>query len=186
MEFLGIGPLELLFIVVIVIVVIGPKDIQKTMRSIGKGLNSIYKSEGWKAFNEVSRELRSLPGRLAQEAELEEVKKTTGEINQAIASVSSGLSAWTPDGKNSSPASPEPTIRPPAPAAASSTARPDAPETTAEAAALVESAPAELAQAQTDGPNGAQAPVPAKPVTPPAQPEAESSEVDGEQVAPNS
>jgi Sec-independent protein translocase protein TatA len=105
MEVLGIGPLELLFIIVIIIVVIGPKDIQRTMRGIGRGLNSLYKSESWKAFNEVSRELRTLPNRLARDAELEELDKASKEITQAIAATTPSLSAWTKpvDGKKIAP-----------------------------------------------------------------------------------
>ncbi len=95
MEFLGIGPLELLFIIIIVIVVIGPKDIQRTMRGIGRGLNSLYKSEGWRTFNEVSRELRGLPNRLVREAELEELEKASKEISEAISSTTPNISAWT-------------------------------------------------------------------------------------------
>jgi Sec-independent protein translocase protein TatA len=124
MEFLGIGPLELLFIIVIIIVVIGPKDIQRTMRGLGRGLNALYKSDAWRAFNDVSRELRGLPNRLAREAELEELEQASKEINQAIASTTPSLTAWT------TPADGKQTIQPPPakkPAAAPAPAQPPAP-----------------------------------------------------------
>ncbi len=175
MEFLGIGPLELLFIVVIIIVVIGPKDLQRTMRSVGKGLNSLYKSEGWKAFNEVSRELRTLPNRLAREAELEEIQKATGELNQAIASVNSGLSAWTADGKKKpvAPAATPPTQPALAPAPAAAPAggeQPASAQTPGPAGAEATNQP------PVEGSNGAQAPAPASPT--PAATEAARSESD--------
>lgn len=138
MEFLGIGPLELLFIIVIIIVVIGPKDIQRTMRGIGRGLNALYKSDGWKAFNEVSRELRTLPNRLAKEAEIEELHKASKEISQAIATTAPALTAWTTpaDGKLINAKAPAPAdsaakpaeAPPPAPAAPAETAPPAEPE----------------------------------------------------------
>ena len=79
MEFLGIGPLELLFVVLIAILVIGPKDIGKTARTVGQMLNRLYKSEAWKTLQVASNEVRNLPNRLAMEAEmeLEELRELT-------------------------------------------------------------------------------------------------------------
>ncbi len=88
MEFLGIGPLELIFVLVIALIIIGPKDMGKTARNIGHFLNRLYKSEGWRSFLQASRNLRSLPSRLAREAELEElrqVKQAVTETGQEVA-----------------------------------------------------------------------------------------------------
>lgn len=99
MEFLGIGPLELVFILIIIIVVVGPRDIQKTARALGRGLNALYKSEGWKAFNEISKQFRNLPHRLARQAELEELQRVKQEVSDVATAVPS-LGAWTAAGKN--------------------------------------------------------------------------------------
>jgi len=72
MEFLGIGPSELLFIFVIILLVIGPKDIEKTARALGRGLNSLYRSDAYQIIRTASDELRQLPTRLAREANLED------------------------------------------------------------------------------------------------------------------
>jgi Sec-independent protein translocase protein TatA len=89
MEFLGIGPLELAFIIIIALILIGPRDMAKTARSAGRLLNRLYKSEEWKAITDASRNLRNLPNRLAREAALEdldlhnEIKETLDEAKQA-------------------------------------------------------------------------------------------------------
>jgi Sec-independent protein translocase protein TatA len=80
MDFLGVGPLELIFVFIIIILVIGPKDLGKTARTLGRFLNRVYKSEEWKALTQASRTLRTLPNRLAREAELEELN----EIKESI------------------------------------------------------------------------------------------------------
>lgn len=80
MDFLGVGPLELIFVLAIIILVIGPKDIGKTAKTIGRFLNRVYKSDEWRALTEASRTIRTLPNRLAREAELEELE----EIRQSI------------------------------------------------------------------------------------------------------
>lgn len=80
MDILGVGPLELIFVLLIVILVIGPKDLGKTAKTIGRFLNRVYKSEEWKALTEASRTLRTLPNRLAREAELEELSEIRDSI----------------------------------------------------------------------------------------------------------
>jgi Sec-independent protein translocase protein TatA len=73
MDFLGVGPLELIFIIIIALVLIGPRDIGKAARSMGRFLNKLYKSDTWRMLLDTSRTLRNLPERLAREAALEEL-----------------------------------------------------------------------------------------------------------------
>jgi sec-independent protein translocase protein TatB len=77
MEFLGIGPLELLFIVVIILLIVGPKDVARVSRTIGHALNQLYRSDSYKLIQKASAELRNLPQELMKEANLEELQKMT-------------------------------------------------------------------------------------------------------------
>src|SRR3989304_1769806 len=103
MEFLGIGPLELMVIVLIAILVIGPRDIQKTARTLGRWLNALYRSEFWKTLQVTSSEVRNLPNKLAREAGLEQLREMQREVTAATAEIAEeteapslpeGLSAW--------------------------------------------------------------------------------------------
>jgi len=80
MEILGIGPSELVFIVILALIILGPRDMQKAGKTIGKFLRKIVTSDGWKIFQQTSRELRTLPNRLMREAN-EEVNKIGNEID---------------------------------------------------------------------------------------------------------
>jgi Sec-independent protein translocase protein TatA len=71
MEILGIGASEFVFIMLIAIIVLGPKDMQKAGRTIGRFLNQLIKSDGWKVFQKTSDELRNLPRNLMREANME-------------------------------------------------------------------------------------------------------------------
>lgn len=82
MEFLGIGPSELVFIVIIALIVLGPKDMQKAGRTIGKWLRKVITSDGWKLFQQTSREIQMLPTRLMREAALDELKDVQKDLNQ--------------------------------------------------------------------------------------------------------
>ena len=82
MEILGIGPSELVFIVIIALIILGPKDMQKAGRTIGKWLRNIVTSDGWKVFQQTSRELRTLPNRLIRDAN-EEINQIGNELSNA-------------------------------------------------------------------------------------------------------
>lgn len=71
MEFLGVGPTELLLIIVLALIVLGPKDLAKTGKTIGKWLNDIVRSDTWKAVQKTSKELRQLPTQLMRQDNLE-------------------------------------------------------------------------------------------------------------------
>ena len=82
MEILGIGPSELVFIVVIALIILGPKDMQKAGKTIGKFLRNIVTSDAWKMFQQTSRELRTLPNRLMRDAN-DELNQIGNELNNA-------------------------------------------------------------------------------------------------------
>ena len=69
MELLGIGPLELIFIILLILLVLGPKDMVKTGRSIGQFLRKTIFSPTWV---DIQKKMRNLPGQLIQEAGIEE------------------------------------------------------------------------------------------------------------------
>jgi sec-independent protein translocase protein TatB len=91
MEFLGIGPLEFLLIVVIAVIVLGPQGIVKGAREAGKFVRKITRSPMWRDVLDTSREIRDIPQKIIREAgieeDLQEIKRTARgtitEINQA-------------------------------------------------------------------------------------------------------
>jgi Sec-independent protein translocase protein TatA len=74
MEILGIGPLEFIFIIFIALIILGPNDMVKAGRTIGRFLRKIVTSSEWRTIQQASKELRYLPNRLIREAGLEELK----------------------------------------------------------------------------------------------------------------
>ena len=83
MEVLGIGPSELVLVVLIALIVLGPKDMQKAGRTVGQWLNALVHSDSWKVVQKTSHELRNLPTNLMREANLEMIK-TEADIRKAI------------------------------------------------------------------------------------------------------
>ena len=97
MDIFGIGPTELVFIILIALILLGPKDMQKAGRTIGRFLRNMTTSDGWRAFRDTSKEIRNLPNRLMREANLEELEKEVGKIGKDIGGAvdEKGFGTWT-------------------------------------------------------------------------------------------
>jgi sec-independent protein translocase protein TatB len=92
MEILGVGPSELIFILIIALIVLGPKDMQKAGKTLGKWMRSIVTSDGWKIFQQTSREIKTLPNRLMRDAN-EELNQIGNELNNAANPAASRFNA---------------------------------------------------------------------------------------------
>jgi sec-independent protein translocase protein TatB len=102
MEILGIGPLELIFILLIALIILGPGDMVKAGKTLGRFLRKIITSPEWRTIQKASRELRYLPNRLMRETSIDdlskdiaEVNKIGGQISNEIRKVENDLSSWT-------------------------------------------------------------------------------------------
>lgn len=99
MDILGIGPLELIFIIIIALIVLGPKDMVKAGRTIGKFLRQVVTSSTWRAVTQTSNELRTLPNKLIRDAGLEEDFKDIQNATQEVLpkNLNSDLNQWKQD-----------------------------------------------------------------------------------------
>ncbi len=124
MDIFGIGPLELIFIVIIVLLVLGPKEMVSALRTIGKVLRGIVTSELWSSTKQTIQDVRKLPYELMREAGMEDDLRALDEIRSATkastlpapprkstADEPANLSAWTnpppPAAEKSKPQEPE-------------------------------------------------------------------------------
>ena len=117
MDIFGIGPTEIVFIVLLALILLGPKEMEKTGRTIGRFLRDMTKSEGWRAFRDTSREIRNLPNRLMREANIEDLQKDVGKIGKEIeeSATIKGFGTWA----NPAAGKPKPPQSGPKPAEAS-------------------------------------------------------------------
>jgi sec-independent protein translocase protein TatB len=116
MDLFGVGPLELLLVVLLALVLFGPKDIAHNARSAGRFLNRLYKSDGWRTMTQASSALRNLPNRLAREAELDQLDQLRREVAEPgrapappATPPAAGMTAWTPQVVEPPPAPKPPT-----------------------------------------------------------------------------
>lgn len=88
MEIFGIGLPELVLILLIMLVVLGPRDMVKTGQKLGKVIRQIITSDAWKTMMNASREIRELPTKMVREAGLEEdlgeLRRQTRELVEPL------------------------------------------------------------------------------------------------------
>lgn len=116
MDILGIGPLELLFIFLIALIILGPKDMVKAGRSIGTFLRKIVTHPTWQTVQRASKEIRVLPNRLMREAGIDNLENPLNGIKKItqdpeLEKLDNDLKSWQED--ISSWTSPAPSIHPP-------------------------------------------------------------------------
>lgn len=108
MEILGIGPLELLFIILIAFIILGPKDLEKTGKGIGRGLTKLVKSDTWKAVRQASEKVKSLPNELMREAGIDEMKQSLDSgVVQPVKEVKNSLDSLASESGSAGSAHPK-------------------------------------------------------------------------------
>ena len=130
MNILGIGPFEIVLILIVAFVFLGPRDLAKTGRTVGRFLRKIVMSAEWRAIRQVAHEIQTTPNRLMREAGIEE-EQMRQALNPLHATPSrgkpgnkpqdfeelDGFAAWTrqPPGNSILPPPASPAPEPPAP-----------------------------------------------------------------------
>ena len=88
MQIFNIGPVELILIVLIMFILLGPEGMIKTARQIGTWVRQAIRSPIWRDIMGYSREIRDLPTKIVRETgldeDLKEIQKTTQEVNTDI------------------------------------------------------------------------------------------------------
>jgi Sec-independent protein translocase protein TatA len=128
MQIFGIGPLELLFILVIMILVLGPKGMIKAARESGKYIRKVTRSPLWAEIVGTSREMRNLPAKIIQDAgiqdEIDELRRSTlpptfidnqkylRQTNRSMTAVARTSRKKKPSEKNKEKKTDQPAIQP--------------------------------------------------------------------------
>ena len=99
MNIFGIGTLEIIFVLIIGILVLGPEGMIEAGRKLGNFLRSIIKSTWWQNVRKGVSEIQYLPQRLMREAELEELNELRNLAKTDLPSIGGndllGSSSWS-------------------------------------------------------------------------------------------
>ncbi len=88
MQVFNVGVLELLFILIIAFIVLGPKRTITTARDFGKWVRNLARSPIWRDIVSTSSEIRDLPRKMMDDAELQklitELDLSTQEVKEIL------------------------------------------------------------------------------------------------------
>lgn len=84
MEFLGVGPMEFFFIIILALIILGPRDMQKAGKTLGRWMNNMVKSDTWKLIRQASNKIKYLPNELMRDAGLEDIKNASQEMSKVV------------------------------------------------------------------------------------------------------
>lgn len=84
MNIFGIGPLELIFILLLALLIFGPRDLEKAGKTLAQTLLKIIRSDTWKTVSQASRKLKTLPNELLREAGIDELKQTIAPLDKDL------------------------------------------------------------------------------------------------------
>jgi sec-independent protein translocase protein TatB len=103
MQIFNIGPLEFILILVLALLVLGPKNMVKTAYEVGRWINKVVRSPMWATLISTSREIRQLPTKIVQDTGLEDslkqikdeteavTKELNSEVNKSVDSINSAV-----------------------------------------------------------------------------------------------
>ncbi|GEM_PF-920877 len=84
MDILGIGIPEFFLIVLLVLILLGPKDMVAAGKNMGRWLNQAINSPTYKLLTRTGQELKNLPRNLMREANLEDASKEFEQIGKKV------------------------------------------------------------------------------------------------------
>ena len=98
MKFLNVGALEFVLILLLALIVLGPRKAVKTAGDVGRWIKNLFQSEFWQELQKTSREIQDLPKKMMDEAE---IQKTIKELDRSEAALKRGIGRDDPsDGTN--------------------------------------------------------------------------------------
>ncbi len=87
MNIFGIGPLEIIFVLIIGILFLGPEGMIEAGHKLGKFMSSTIRSSWWQNVRRGVNEIQHLPQRLMREAELEELNEIKKLTKDSLSSI---------------------------------------------------------------------------------------------------
>jgi len=95
MKIFNIGSLELILILIVALIVLGPKRAVKTAKDIGQWVRKVVNSPLWRDIVSTSNEIREFPKKIIKEAGLEEnmveLNISTENIDKDMQEMQAGL-----------------------------------------------------------------------------------------------
>ena len=82
MNILNIGIPELLLLLVLALLVLGPEKLKRVLSDLARKLNRLVRSDQWRTVSGVYRDIREYPAKIMKEAQIDEIQKELDALNR--------------------------------------------------------------------------------------------------------
>lgn len=94
MKIFNIGFPELILVLIIMLIFVGPGGMQESVRKLARLIRHVVRSETWRTFTSFFNEVKEFPAQVMKEVELEELgKDLKNELIEINQSVGTGITA---------------------------------------------------------------------------------------------
>ncbi|MBI9043249.1 MAG: hypothetical protein JEZ06_02115 [Anaerolineaceae bacterium] len=80
MEILNVGPLEIVLILILALVFLGPSGMVEAGAKLGKGIRKLKNSQLWRDFLKTSKDLNKIPKEFVKTTGIDEIQKDLRSI----------------------------------------------------------------------------------------------------------
>jgi len=95
MQLFNVGALELIFILLLAFIVLGPKKAIKTAGEVGQWIKKLISSRFWQDLMSTSREIQDFPKKVMEQAEIqktiEDLDRSKREFDAVVKESGSGM-----------------------------------------------------------------------------------------------
>jgi Sec-independent protein translocase protein TatA len=84
MQIFNVGALEFLIILLLAVIILGPRKAVKTAGDVGRWIKELLQSQFWQDLQATSKEIQDIPKKMMDEAE---VQRTLEELDRSNAAI---------------------------------------------------------------------------------------------------
>lgn len=88
MKLFNVGALEFVFILLLALIILGPRKAVETAGEVGRWVKELFSSQFWQDLMTTSKEIQDLPKKMMDEAE---ITKTIEELDRSEAAIKRGI-----------------------------------------------------------------------------------------------
>ncbi len=106
MRFFNVGIREVILLLVIMLILFGPRQMQENARNLARGIRKFVRSDAWRTFLGLYDDVNTIKDQVIRESGIQEVQDSLRGINRRLNDIDSDLRRADPMRTEDRPAEP--------------------------------------------------------------------------------
>lgn len=91
MRFFNVGIREIIFLLVIMLILFGPKQMQENARNLARGIRKIVRSDTWRSFLGLVDDVNTIKDQVIRESGIQEVQDSLRSVTHQVNTIDSEI-----------------------------------------------------------------------------------------------